>query len=55
MDLDVLGFGLFGNEDIGEDDGDGEENNDDNQALMQPALCLSHPFDATELILLGTF
>lgn len=33
MDLDVLGFGLFGDEDIGEDDGEGEENDNGYQAL----------------------
>lgn len=55
MDLDVLGFGLFGNEDIGEDDGDGEENNDDNQALMQPAFSSPHPRDTSVFPFLGTF
>lgn len=53
MDLDVLGFGLFGNEDVGEDDSDGEENDDDNQALTQPTLNATHPFNATEFLFLG--
>lgn len=53
MDLDVLGFGLFGNEDVGEDDSDGEENDDDNQTLTQPMFSATHPFNATEFLFLG--
>lgn len=52
MDFEVLGFGLFGDEDVGEDDGEGEENDDENQALPQPTLGATHPFNAAEFLFL---
>ena len=53
MDLDVLGFGLFGNEDVGEDDGESEDEDDDYQALAQPTLSATHPFYTTILLFPG--
>ena len=53
MDLDVLGFGGFGDEDVGEEDGQGEENDDDDHALLQPTLGLAHPGDVAVFLFLG--
>lgn len=53
MDFDVLGFGLLSDEDVGEDDGDGEKNDDDYQALAQPTLSATHPFNTANFLLLG--
>lgn len=49
MDLDVLGFGGFCDEDVGEEDGQGEEHDDDDHALLQPTLGLAHPGNAAVL------
>lgn len=54
MDLDVLGFGRLGDKDVRENDGDGEDNNDNNQAFTQIAFGLTHPFNTLIFLLLGT-
>ena len=53
MHLDVLGFLLFGDEEVREDDCQGEENDNDNESLAEPSFTASHPRDAAELLLLG--
>lgn len=53
VDFDVLGFRLFGDEDVGEDDGENKENDDDNQNLTQPVLGFSHPSDTAKFLFLG--
>lgn len=54
MDLDVLGLGRLGDEDVRENDGNDEDNNDDNQALTQIAFGLTHPFNTLIFLFLGT-
>lgn len=54
MDLNVLGLGGLGDENIGEEDGEGEENDDDHHALLQPTLGLAHPGNALIFFFLGT-
>lgn len=46
MNLNVLRFGFLRDKDVREEDGEGEENNDDNHALLQPTLRLPHPGNA---------
>lgn len=53
MDFYVLGLGGLSDEDIGENNGYGQKNDEDNHTLTEPTLRLAHPFNATELILLG--
>ena len=53
MDFDVLGFGLFGDEDVRKNDGESEENDDDYQTLTQITYRFSHPGDTTILSFLG--
>ena len=53
MNLDVLGFGRLGDEDVGEENGDGEDDDDDDHTLSEPAFGLPHPDNATVFLLLG--
>lgn len=53
MDLNILGFGRLGDEDVRKNDGENKENNDDYQALTQPAFGATHPFDAAIFSFLG--
>ena len=55
MVLNILGFWLLGDEDVGEDNGDDEENNDQDQALTQPTFGSAHPRDTSVFLFLGTF
>ena len=53
MDLDVLGLGRFGDEDIGEYNGDDEDDDDDDHTLSDPTFGLPHPGDAMVFLLLS--
>ena len=53
VDLDILGLGGLGNENIGEKNGKGEENDYENHTLLQPTLGLPHPGNVAELSFLG--
>ena len=53
VDLDVLGLGGLGDEDVGEDHGNGQKDDDDNHALLQPALGFAHPSNALIFFFLG--
>lgn len=46
MDLNILRFRFLCDKDIGKKNGEGEENNDDNHALLQPTLGFAHPGNA---------
>ena len=54
MNFNILRLGGFGDEDVGEDDGYGQDNDDENHTLTQPALGFPHPFDTSEFHFLGT-
>ena len=53
MDFYVLGLRWLGDKYVGENNGYGQKDDNDYHTLTEPTLRLAHPFNATELILLG--